>query len=331
MKLQVCISVDVEFDISGTFHDPDRRRPAGLESVRCFIEGEDEGLGYILRTLQAHGLTATFFVEALNTCYFGDGPMGEVANEIHARGQDVELHLHPAWTYFLSPDWVHRLRTEPPNDSLAGRASAEIKSVIERGAAAFERWRLPAPLAVRAGNLTASRSVYPVMKELGITLSSHLGMGLYRPADPALHLNAGRHWIDGVLEVPVTSYADVQIGRFSHWKVLTIIGTSVGEMKAVIEAAEQAALSPVVILTHVSEYVQRARSQDSRCARNRLARKRLEDLCRFLVENAGRFEVTTFRAQSGRWLNSPGTANAVLTVSPWLAARRLLENRLSGG
>lgn len=330
MTTQVCVTVDVEFDISGAFDDPDRKRPAGLESIRCLIDGQDEGLGYILRTLHTYDLTAVFFIEALNTSYFGYGPMGEITKEIHAHGHDLQLHLHPAWAYFLDSHWVDRLRTDPPNDSMAQRTPVQIRSLIERGFAAFKRWQLPTPVAVRAGNLTVSRSVYSVMKELGIVLSSHLGMGLYRPTDPDLHLHGGRHWIDGVLEVPVTSYPDVQIGRFTHWKLLTVIGVGAKEMESVLEAAARAVMSPVVILTHASEYVHRADNHNSRTTRNPLARKRLDSLCRFLAQNADRFEVTTFSAQRGSWLKMAGSANAVLKVPPWRVAQRLVENRLSG-
>ena len=81
MKLEVAITVDVEFNIAGAFADPLRRRPIGTESVDCPIGGRNAGLDFILDTLETHGLRGVFFVEALNTHYFGDEPMGGSRSE----------------------------------------------------------------------------------------------------------------------------------------------------------------------------------------------------------------------------------------------------------
>lgn len=330
MKTQVCITVDIEFDINGTFGDPDRRKPAGPETVRCSINGQDEGLGFILRTLRQHGLTGVFFVEALNTCYFGDAPMGEIARDIQADGHDVELHLHPAWAYFANPDWRDELERNPPNDWMALRTPQEIRHFIDLGLQAFRNWSLPPPIAVRAGSLTIDRSIYGVMREMGLPLSSHLGMGLFRPAEAALHLNGGRHRIDDVTEVPVTSYRDLRLGSYAHWKLLTIQGVSSGEMRYVLNRAASSIVGPMVILTHAHEYA-RCTDNGSTFSMDPLSRKRLELLCRFLADNPERFEVTTFRAQRDAWVRSPNTMNPVFTVPPWSMLRRLIQNRLGVG
>jgi len=326
VKTQVCITVDIEFDIAGVFTDPSGRRPVGTEAVRCIIDGRDEGLSYVLRTLKVHGFKGVFFIEALQVAHFGDGPMGDIAAEIQAEGHDLELHLHPAWSYLRDPNWRGRLQSDPPNDSLAKRRPDEIRSCIEQGLSAFHRWGLPEPIAVRAGSLAVSRPTYRVMQEMGLRFSSHLGMGVFRPQEPELHLNGGQHWIDGVVEIPVTSYRDLHIGNLARWKTLTVLGTSAPEMKAVINRAAAVEVSPVVILTHAHEYFHREEDTPHHLGRNRLARQRLESLCGFLSENADRFEVTTFRAQRDAWLNKPSSANPMLTVPPWWILRRVFEN-----
>ena len=110
MITEVAITVDVEFNIGGAFAEPSSRRPVGIESVECRVDGEPAGLNYILDTLERHGLRGVFFVEVMNTCYFGDLPMGEIARAIHSRGHDVQLHLHPCWAAFAHPDWQQRVR-----------------------------------------------------------------------------------------------------------------------------------------------------------------------------------------------------------------------------
>ena len=74
-ETEVCITVDTEFSIGGAFADPQRYRPLSTELVECRIGGRSEGLGFILQTLKKSGVAATFFVEVLQGCYFGDVPM----------------------------------------------------------------------------------------------------------------------------------------------------------------------------------------------------------------------------------------------------------------
>ena len=64
MKLEVAITVDVEFTIGGAFGDP-RKHPVGAQSVHCQLGDENAGLDFILDTLEAHGLRGVFFVDAL--------------------------------------------------------------------------------------------------------------------------------------------------------------------------------------------------------------------------------------------------------------------------
>ena len=67
--MQICITVDIEFSIGGAFAAPDREQPIGLTAVTCAAAGREHGLGFVLDTLRSFGLSATFFVEALNSFY----------------------------------------------------------------------------------------------------------------------------------------------------------------------------------------------------------------------------------------------------------------------
>src|SRR4051812_44146134 len=102
---EVCITVDAEFSIGGAFADPVHRRPVGSEHVLCVANGEENGLGFLLDTFRRYGTEATFFVEALNTAYSGDAPMGRIVERILEAGQDAQLHLHPCWLAFRDADW----------------------------------------------------------------------------------------------------------------------------------------------------------------------------------------------------------------------------------
>ncbi|MBV8169813.1 MAG: polysaccharide deacetylase, partial [Alphaproteobacteria bacterium] len=136
-RTEVCITVDVEFSIAGSLTHPDRYRPVSEAPVYGRIRGREHGLGFLLDTLADHGLTASFFVECLNTHYFGDAPMGQVVERLLAAGQDVQMHLHPEWLYFRDPRWAETVGTmmPRPNGSCAGRSLDELVAFMRLGQA----------------------------------------------------------------------------------------------------------------------------------------------------------------------------------------------------
>src|ERR1700724_4638510 len=73
--IEVCITVDTEFSIGGNFGNPEMA-PIAKPIVLGMIGGQEHGLGFILDSLAEFGVRATFFVETLQTAYFGDEPMG---------------------------------------------------------------------------------------------------------------------------------------------------------------------------------------------------------------------------------------------------------------
>ena len=202
------------------------------------------------------------------------------------------------------------------------------KERIQRGLDAFSRWGLPPPSAVRAGSLMAGRSIYRAMAELDLPLASNVGFAIYPPEDASLHLYGGRHYVDGVMEVPVTSFVDWGRGRLTHWKLLTVTGVAAPETKALLRSAHCSGTSPVVLLTHASEYFERVGGNGDTPRLNPLTRNRLLALCSYLKEHRDRFSVTTFREQSDRWRSSGQTANPKVRVPMWTALHRLVENRL---
>ena len=97
--IQVCITVDTEFSIGGNFDNP-QLTPVSDPIVLGAVGGKEHGLGFLLDSLAQFALPATFFVEALQTAYFGDEPMGSIARRIADAGHDVQLHLHPCWLHY---------------------------------------------------------------------------------------------------------------------------------------------------------------------------------------------------------------------------------------
>lgn len=325
MTTRVHITVDTEFNIAGAFRDPVNRRPVGSRSVYCPIDGRSEGLGFLLAALSDHGIKATFFLEALNTCYFGDEPMAAIAAEITAAGHDAQLHLHPCWTYFEHPEWMKRLASDPPNDDVTLRSVDELVRLIGIGRAAFRRWGLPEPRVLRTGGLRVAMNVYRAMARCGLPLSSNIGLAVYRPAESELQLYAGCHDVGGVMELPVTTYTDLRLPGRVHHKTLTITGTSWPEMRSLLLQARAAGLSDVVVLTHPFEFIKHQDATYETLYVDRVNRRRLERLCAFITSEAG-LEPATLGDRVDRCC--PG-ANPLFRVSPFHAAGRVMVNRIN--
>ena len=329
MRTKVFITVDTEFSIGGAFADPGKNTPIGAQNVLCEIEGRSEGLGFMLETFRTYGIRATFFTEALQTTFFGDHPMGELARRIADAGHDVQLHLHPVWTYFEHPAWQRRLSQEQPTDNMHGRLVAQLTGWMQQGIDTFGRWGLPAPIALRTGNLMVDRNVYCAMRQVGLKLSSNVARAVFEPEEPALRFNAGVRAIEGVTEIPVLTYAGLRLGSRLERKSLTITGTSVGEARCLLERAHAVGFPAVVLLTHCHEFVKG--DMRSKLKVSRLNQARLAALTRFLRDADDRFEVTTMRDMVSTAGDGPPEFDPLLEVPAHLALARILQNKLSDG
>ncbi len=187
MSTDIAITFDIEFDINGAFANPDRFKPTGREAIVFRDKGSDPGLGQILDILDHYGIRATFFVETAQVAWFGSDEMGDIARMIHARGHEVQLHLHPVWLQFLNDQWRELTKRDPPvpmkHDSLPAMSEADARDIINHGIKTFEDWQLPAPMAIRTGSLITERRLYRLFAQCGLTISSSVGLGLYQPGE----------------------------------------------------------------------------------------------------------------------------------------------------
>ncbi|WP_119459543.1 polysaccharide deacetylase [Rhodospirillaceae bacterium SYSU D60014] len=326
MRTEVCVTIDTEFSIGGAFTHPDRYTPLREQVVNCPVDGRDEGLGFLIETFAEHRISATFFVEALNTAYFGDEPIAAIARRILAAGHDVQLHLHPCWLTFRNPQWQQAIKAVHPNDSCAGRQYGELLEIVREGLAAFERWDVPKPIALRAGSLRADMTLYDVAAAAGIPIGSNIGLSIYTPTQSDLQLRGGRHWIRHVLELPILTYSDFRSGFGGHGRTLTITGSSWPELKSLLWQARKAGVSPVVLLTHPFEFVKKRNFRYEVLRRNRINQQRLVSLCRFLQEHDQDFVSCSFTQGADRWLSSDGSTDPHLQTSPVFGFMRAAQN-----
>jgi len=321
--IEVCITIDTEFSIGGNFDDP-ALTPVAEPIVLGSVGGKEEGLGFLLDSFAEFGVRATFFVEALQTAYFGDEPMGGIARRIAAAGHDVQLHLHPCWLHYEEAQGPR----PAPNDSCAGRTEAELRHFFEFGLSVFSRWRVPAPVAVRTGNFQVDQSFFRTAENSGLRLSSSIAVPIYRPPGGGFVLLGGKHRVGRMLELPVFCYS-YRIGGSDRLRALCITACSAAEIISVLRQAYAHQLSPVLILTHPQEYIKKTDFRYTTVRRNRVNQSRLRAVLKFLKRHENDFITTPVSAMSEDGAEIREIERPVVSVSRGKAMARMFENGIN--
>ncbi len=324
--IEVCITIDTEFSIGGNFANPELP-PIAEPIVLGTTGGKEHGLGFLLDSFSEFGVRATFFVEALQTAYFGDEPMGEIARRIAKAGHDVQLHLHPCWLHYKTI--VSQGSNKAPDDSCAGRTDGELDHFFEFGLSAFSHWGLPRPVAVRTGNFEVDANFFRAVARSGLRLSSSIAAPIYRPRDDNLVLVGGKHRIGQILELPIFCYT-YRIGGKDRLRALCITACSSAEILSVLRQAREQELSPILILTHPQEYIKKKDFRYTTLRRDRVNQTRLRTLLRFLKQNQDDFVTVPISAISDDGQDaSSGLDHPAVSVSFGRSMARMLENAIN--
>ena len=324
MTTHIAVTFDIEFDINGAFVAPGRRNPRGAASLTGDPD-RPSGLPVILDTLNRHGVRATFFVEALQSCWFGLQEMGGIVELLQSHGHEIQLHLHPVWLLFDNPGWTSQVARDPPqpntHDTLVNLSHDRVTDIIERGKATFAAWGLPAPTAIRTGSLLVERHLYQVFRQCGLEISSSVGLGLYQPEDPSIRLYHSARLVDGVLEIPISSYIGADHRLCRRTRLATLIGMGLAEQRAWLYQAGAKQLPLLVLLSHVSEFHS---PTSSGYRRNRSTERKFEQLCARLSESPLLKAATISELHSLTELKAE-TDDTPLTLPRWQSTLHLLE------
>jgi hypothetical protein len=160
------------------------------------------------------------------------------------------------------------------------------------------------------------------MAAVGLPLASNIGVGIYRSKVSSLHLTNGRHFFNGIMEIPVTTYS-LSSGFFGTFeKCLTLVGSSYSEFKSVLNTAEKQKVSPIVILTHAFDFV----TSDTRYRNIRphpSIKQRFKLLCKHLSENRTSYNVVTWAEQADVWLRASGHKEWLIRLGTLAIMNRL--------
>lgn len=294
--IDVILSADIEFDINGAFASPLSRKPLGIESIERNSNGGASGIAPMMEALSRYSLPASFFIETLQSNYFGYCPMTQVIEKIrkYQSASDFQLHIHPCWDVFLDPNWQTNFKPGKPNDDLRKLSSAELDSCFQRSIKHFEKITGKTPIAFRSGNLMVNLDVLKAQARAKIFLGSSVGLAYSYPSEPELQANGGVLNYAGLVEIPVFSY---QIKNYflNKTKLLTVEGTPFPVIKSILDWALKNNSGPIILLTHASEF-SRNESQDQNplYVTNKAVVDRWHKLCQFLASQPDNFHVTTF-------------------------------------
>ena len=289
--LEVTITVGTSFSIGGNFAEPDLKKPVGERSIYC----DGNGLDFMLDRFAVHNISASFFIETAQHCYFGDEPMGRVVDKIQKAGQDTQLMVHPCWYYYDKENYFSQ------NDSCVDRPYEELKEIIKRSLENFVKLTGKKPQVFRAGNCQVDRQLYKILHELEIPMSSSVGLGMYIAEGKEFLLYNGRLKINDVMEVPLCTYQDKDVmGRYPT-KTLQISSCSWREMQCVLKKARKIGIKNVVLLTQPFDYIKKKDMSYREITVNRVNQLRLEKLCSFIDEHDQDFVSVDFAEKTETW------------------------------
>ena len=314
--LEVTITVGTAFSIGGAFTEPDKYKPVGARSAMC----DGDGLPFMLECFKQFNIKASFFIETGQACYFGDEPMAEIAKIIMDAGHDVQLLIHPCWYYYDESGKFSK------NDSCAERDYDELKLIFEKSFATFERMTARKPDAIRCGNMQVDQQVYKIINELGVPLSSSIGLNMHTPPGKSYLLCSGRRKFDGVMEVPLFTYRDKDVmGGFAK-KTLQMTSCSWREMRYLLKNARNEGFENILLLTQPFDYIKKRDVQYNEITRNRVNQERLIKLCEFITENPEHLTTRTFGDEVEVWRSQEQKNNTKFRVPTRYRNMRKIEN-----
>ncbi len=313
--LNVMITIDTELwpDSPGWPHTP---LAAGTRCEReleaYFFGGGAAGLGlpYQLRVFHDAGLKAIFFVEPLFSFTLGAEPLHRVLDLIATHHQEVGLHLHPEWLTSARRPELPAFR----GPFIRQYSEHEQVMLLRAGEQRLRDLGAPPIRCFRAGSWGADSTTLRAMVRAGIVIDSSLNAtfstSFPERADrdnlcqPAL--------CEGVWEFPVTNFVDHPP---AGCRPLHVCACSFGEFSTILEQAERAGWSYIVMVLHSFEFVRVNRISTGRVGLRRLLAARFERLCAYLANNAARFRTCHFADVD------LGALQAAKSVAPLVSSR----------
>ncbi len=229
-KTLLLLTVDTESSFGGVRPIPPEVRVWGR------VGGGVYGIERIMDCCEARGMRATFFVNTLEALHHGEDHIRAVCAAVRGRGHDAQLHVHPIW---LGDAHAHK--------ALTAYGYAEQRAAIERALDIFRRASGEEPLAHRAGGLAANADTFRALESLGIRCDSSVAVG-----HCAYGLGEGNvpRRIGSIVEVPVTTFAQVRLGSWAPRRHFDLNADSLSELCWLVDRAAETGAAAITLLMH---------------------------------------------------------------------------------
>ena len=223
----VLLTVDVE---SLTKGNPTRDIFGRLKGY----DGE-YGVPLMLKILKEKRASATFYLDVYETAKYGDGELKAIAAEILEDGQDLELHTHPG-PMFGRP-------------GMSDYDTNKQIEIIEAGKKLIQNWSGASVIAHRAGAYLANTETLRAVRAANLLVDASLSPASNSPLSREGHFTNDITEVEGVLELPLTYFSQVEIGPWHSFRFLDIESSSLREIKSVLRqmADKRACISNVMM------------------------------------------------------------------------------------
>jgi len=281
-RTMLLLTVDTESTMAGL-------RPLPPEAmVYGRVDGGTYGIERIMDCCDAHGLKATFFASTLEGLFHGEDHVRRMCATVLERGHDAQLHVHPNW-------WQDNFARK----ALIRYSFDEQLEVLGLAVEAYRKACGAAPLAHRGGGLWANGDTLRALGELGVPIDASVAVGYhdYELGDGVEPANVPRR-LGGVVEVPVTTFAQMRVGGWAPRRNYDLNADSLAELGFVLDRAAASGAAAVSLLMHSFSFIGR----DSESTQFWPSAVELTKFERFLDHVAARddIEVVTFRELAGR-------------------------------
>ncbi len=281
---QVILSIDTEFWPRREYLDAGDYRVDFERDMLGRTDAGDFGLAWQAEVLRDHGLTASFFVEALAANAVGLDYLKEAVAVLNAHQQDVQLHIHTEWQRWMKQPVVASF-----GDNMNDFHPDDQSTLIAQSLSNLRAAGAQDVVAYRAGNYGANVSTLDALIENGLTIDTS-----YNPA--YLHRECQMESLspngdllqpidhNGLIELPINFVRDA-LGKKRH---LQICACSFSEMRAALDQAYANGWSTLILVSHSHEFI-RGRGTGQKPQPDRTVIARFLTLCRYLAANSDRF------------------------------------------
>jgi len=279
--MRVYLTFDIEIWCDG-WSDLDRKFPKAFER---YVYGRsrhgDYALPKTLDILGRHGLSGVFFVEPLFSTRFGREHLATIVSLIQARGQSVQLHLHPEWCDEVQPPLIAGLNAKQPN--LSGLTPGQQASLIQQGLALLAEAGAQPIHAFRAGSYAANADTLAALAHAGLVADSSYNLCYDTTPRDSLGASDGMlRSTEQVTEFPITVFRD----GFGRLRPAQVGACSLGEMIGAMASAQQQGVSDFVIVSHNFEMLRPGTAEP-----DWVVVRRFDGLCAHLAAHPDRYQV----------------------------------------